>query len=304
MADHFVTRQNFMPDTAQQIRKKFLEGVKILKNTPSGKSTKDFDIPALNGVDSPVSRYDLFVIWHHRTMHHLVPPNNTDQRYAAHSGPLFLPWHRIMLLAFEYNLQVALGDAEFALPYWDWAADGSMHLRDSRQARTDHASQRPARTGRVTAETKRRGNRREGHRFRRSQVQRRIDRFSAQPRSEPTQPGPHLGGRRHGTVLVAERSGVLPAPLQRRPDLGRRSPVNSPTCSAGTSYSCVCIHARAPNRRRATAVTGQHSHPGNPRHDQGLPLRQLPQHRQQARQSGHRPTERRDRGVSPTNSEA
>ena len=236
MADHFVTRQNFMPDTAQQIRKKFLEGVKILKNTPSGKSTKDFDIPALNGVDSPVSRYDLFVIWHHRTMHHLVPPNNTDQRYAAHSGPLFLPWHQIMLLAFEYNLQVALGDAEFALPYWDWAADGSMHLRDSRQARTDHASQRPARTGRVTAETKRRGHRREGHRFRRSQVQRRIDRFSAQPRSEQTQPGPHLGGRRHGTVLVAERSGVLPAPLQRRPDLGRRSPVNSPTCSAGTSY--------------------------------------------------------------------
>ena len=123
MADHFVTRRNFMADP--QIRRNFLEGVKTLKNTPSGKSTKDFGIPALNGVDSPVSRYDLFVIWHYRTMHHKVPPSNNDDRYAAHGGPLFLPWHRIMLLAFEYNLQVALGDAGFALPYWDWVADGS-----------------------------------------------------------------------------------------------------------------------------------------------------------------------------------
>jgi tyrosinase len=121
MANHFVTRRNFMAD--RQVRTKFLEGVKTLKNTPSGKSTKDFGIP---GVNSPVSRYDLFVIWHSRTMHHLVPPNNQDERYAAHGSPLFLPWHRIMLLAFEYNLQVALGDAGFALPYWDWAADGDM----------------------------------------------------------------------------------------------------------------------------------------------------------------------------------
>jgi tyrosinase len=126
MADHFVTRQNFMRQDLSQIRTKFLEGVKILKNTPSGKSTKDFGIPALNGVDSSVSRYDLFVIWHYRTMHRLVPPSNKDERYAAHGSPLFLPWHRIMLLAFEYNLQVALGDAGFALPYWDWVADGSM----------------------------------------------------------------------------------------------------------------------------------------------------------------------------------
>jgi tyrosinase len=123
MADLFVTRRNFMADP--QIRRNFLDGVKILKNTRSGKSTKDCGIPALNGVDSSVSLYDLFVIWHYRTMHRLVPPSNKDQRYAAHASPLFLPWHRIMLLAFEYNLQVALGDARFALPYWDWVADGS-----------------------------------------------------------------------------------------------------------------------------------------------------------------------------------
>lgn len=123
MADTFVTRENFMQHST--IRTKFLEGVKVLKNTPSGKSTKDFGIPALNGVDSSVSRYDLFVIWHYQTMHQLVPPSNQDGRYAAHGSPLFLPWHRIMLLAFEYNLQVALGDGRFALPYWDWVADGS-----------------------------------------------------------------------------------------------------------------------------------------------------------------------------------
>jgi tyrosinase len=126
MADHFVTRRNFMDKDHPQIRLKFLDGVKTLKNTPSGKSTKDFGIPPLNGVDSPVSRYDVFVIWHYQTMNRLVPPNNGDQRYAAHGSPLFLPWHRIMLLAFEYQLQVALGDAGFALPYWDWANDGSL----------------------------------------------------------------------------------------------------------------------------------------------------------------------------------
>jgi tyrosinase len=123
MADYVVTRQNFMADN--RIRTQFLEGVKILKNTPSGKSTRDFDIPALNGVHSPVSRYDLFVIWHFRAMYRHLPPGN-HERGVAHMSPLFLPWHRIMLLAFEYNLQVALGDAGFALPYWDWAADGSM----------------------------------------------------------------------------------------------------------------------------------------------------------------------------------
>lgn len=131
MADRFVTRQNFVED--DDSRKKFLQGVKLLKNTPSGKSTKDFGIPPLNGTDSPVSRYDLFVIWHNQTMHQLVPPSNDDDRYAAHSSPLFLPWHRIMLLAFEYNLQVVLGDGDFALPYWDWASDGLMsHPAQSR----------------------------------------------------------------------------------------------------------------------------------------------------------------------------
>jgi tyrosinase len=133
MADYFVTRQNFIT-ADKQVRTQFLEGVKILKNTPSGKSTKDFNIPALNGVDSPVSRYDLFVIWHFQAMNRYLPPDKPQQeRGAAHMSPLFLPWHRIMLLAFEYNLQVALGDARFALPYWDWAADASM--QDPKQSK-------------------------------------------------------------------------------------------------------------------------------------------------------------------------
>jgi tyrosinase len=39
---------------------------------------------------------------------------------AAHVGPAFLPWHRQFLLDFERDLQAAIGDGTFGLPYYDW----------------------------------------------------------------------------------------------------------------------------------------------------------------------------------------
>jgi tyrosinase len=45
---------------------------------------------------------------------------------AAHAGPAFLPWHRQFILEFERDLQNALGNPDFGLPYWDWAADSSL----------------------------------------------------------------------------------------------------------------------------------------------------------------------------------
>ncbi len=44
----------------------------------------------------------------------------------AHRRPGFLPWHREYLLRFERAIQQALGDPNFALPYWDWAADANL----------------------------------------------------------------------------------------------------------------------------------------------------------------------------------
>jgi tyrosinase len=51
--------------------------------------------------------------------------------YAAYAegiqgGPAFLPWHRALLIEFEVELQRALDDQSFGLPYWDWTADAAL----------------------------------------------------------------------------------------------------------------------------------------------------------------------------------
>ncbi|MFD9242480.1 tyrosinase family protein [Streptomyces sp. NPDC059556] len=48
---------------------------------------------------------------------------------SAHRGPVFLAWHRMMLLYLEGQCQGVLGsngvsDKTFGLPYWDWSVDG------------------------------------------------------------------------------------------------------------------------------------------------------------------------------------
>ncbi|MFN0053558.1 MAG: tyrosinase family protein [Planctomycetales bacterium] len=114
-----VTRKNILADAAA--RDAFIRGLKLLKAEDSGTTTADFGIP---GAARPVSTYDLFVVWHHLTMNQLTPPGNSAGRNAAHRGPVFLAWHRVMLLILEQNLQRVLTDLSFGLPYWDWAADG------------------------------------------------------------------------------------------------------------------------------------------------------------------------------------
>ena len=72
--------------------------------------------------DKGLAIYDFFVFWHHRAMMLLTPPDQA-RRNAAHSGPVFLPWHRYMLIRLEIFMQDALEDSDFRLPYWDWAHD-------------------------------------------------------------------------------------------------------------------------------------------------------------------------------------
>jgi len=116
-----ATRRNILANTAA--RDAFISGVKLLKQEDSGTTTSDFGIP---GAARPVSTYDLFLIWHHRSMNQETPPGNPSGRNAAHRGPVFPAWHRVMLLLLEANLQRVLTDSNFGLPYWDWAADGDQ----------------------------------------------------------------------------------------------------------------------------------------------------------------------------------
>jgi tyrosinase len=92
-------------------RQKYVQGVLALKAQFTGVTTSMLGVP---GPSRPVSTWDRFVAWHQASMG------------FAHSGPLFLPWHRVMLRTLERLLQQVVNDANFGLPYWDWAADGQL----------------------------------------------------------------------------------------------------------------------------------------------------------------------------------
>ncbi|MEU2074968.1 tyrosinase family protein [Streptomyces sp. NPDC013489] len=106
---------------------KYSKAVMRLKAEKSGKFTTDFGIP---GDKNPVSNYDVFVIWHIQVVNAAIPlGGNPMLRNWAHRGPVFLPWHRMMLLYLEGQCQRVLGsngvsDKTFGLPYWDWSVDG------------------------------------------------------------------------------------------------------------------------------------------------------------------------------------
>lgn len=126
-------RENIM--TSAQARDDYLRGVALLDQERPGITAADLaaflrrNIPGLTmqGVNQPVSTYDLFVFWHVAAMSIPMPPGN-----AAHSGPIFLPWHRMYLIRLEEQLQRVLNDANFGLPYWDWAADGELSIANQR----------------------------------------------------------------------------------------------------------------------------------------------------------------------------
>ena len=79
-----------------------------------------------NDVDSVLhpgaqKRYDDFVEVHKNAMVDgpaMIMP-------MPHGGPLFYPWHRVLLRQFELALQTAAHDTSITLPYWDWEYSGS-----------------------------------------------------------------------------------------------------------------------------------------------------------------------------------
>lgn len=102
-----IQRCNVESQAAQPALTQLIEGVKLLKAEvgPSGLST-----------------YDAFVLWHYDAMMQMTPIGQLS-RNAAHKGPVFLPWHRYFILAFERHVERVTGSS-FALPYWNWCADG------------------------------------------------------------------------------------------------------------------------------------------------------------------------------------
>lgn len=94
-------------------RGQFIEGCLRLKEEPLGASG--------------LFTYDYFVWWHHRAMMAPTPDpavaSNSFNRNGAHSGPVFGPWHRYLLLIFEFQMRRVLNEDDFRLPYWDWGTE-------------------------------------------------------------------------------------------------------------------------------------------------------------------------------------
>jgi tyrosinase len=112
-------RRNIL--TSATSRTAFINGVLLLDREMSNVTTQGLGI---QGPNTQLSTWDLFVLWHYYTMNTPTPAGAS--RNAAHMGPVFLPWHRWMLLLLEQQLQRVLADPDFGLPYWDWAADGEQ----------------------------------------------------------------------------------------------------------------------------------------------------------------------------------
>ena len=129
-------RENILVSTT--VRDQFLEGMRLLDQPNSGVMASDLfnflrnnNLPLrMRGIEQELSVYDIFVFWHVLAMSIPLSVGN-----AAHSGPIFLPWHRMYLIRLEEFLQQALGDPDFGMPYWDWASDGELPA--SQQWRTD-----------------------------------------------------------------------------------------------------------------------------------------------------------------------
>jgi tyrosinase len=118
-----------------QDRDRFIDGCLALKNQPTGLTTQQLGLgPGPLAASRPLSLWDLFVIWHMWSMQQI---SIDGARNAAHMGPVFLPWHRWYLLQLERQMQIllGLGQDDFGLPYWDWAADGT-NLTQAQQRTT------------------------------------------------------------------------------------------------------------------------------------------------------------------------
>jgi len=118
-----LQRKNILYDA--HARDAYIRGVNSLKLKRSRYTYRDLGVDGAVQPDQKVTVYDLFVLWHIRAANTPIPVGGDMlHRNAAHRGPVFLPWHRLMLVMLEAQIQVAINESTFRLPYWDWSADG------------------------------------------------------------------------------------------------------------------------------------------------------------------------------------
>jgi len=100
-----ASRRNILTHTGD--RDRFIQACLALKTEPSGFTTDQLGMQgSLRANQRNLSTWDLFVIWHSRSMRQT---SSDGRRNAAHSGPVFLPWHRWYLLVLEFEMRRVLG---------------------------------------------------------------------------------------------------------------------------------------------------------------------------------------------------
>ena len=98
-----VARQN-VTELSPQRKAAFVAAVRKLQTTPApGHPERTW--------------YEQFVTWHRNGAKCSVAHGTSG---AIHNSPLFLPWHRELMIKFESALQKASGDPTMRIPYWDF----------------------------------------------------------------------------------------------------------------------------------------------------------------------------------------
>ncbi|XP_072269580.1 tyrosinase-like [Pyxicephalus adspersus] len=78
-------------------------------------------------VDASV--YDVFTWMHYYSMKPILKNSTFDpNKNFAHQGPVFPGWHRLNLLFLERQIQMMMGDEDFALPYYDWRGEENCSI--------------------------------------------------------------------------------------------------------------------------------------------------------------------------------
>ena len=104
MTNVLLVRRSYK-DLSSSQKLKFIEAIRILQTSKIE--------------NTPFTKYDRYIEWHVKAMSKMI----NDEQNLAHSGPIFLPWHREFLRRFERDLQLAVSDKNLYLPYWNWTED-------------------------------------------------------------------------------------------------------------------------------------------------------------------------------------
>lgn len=87
----------------------------IRKNARNLSSTEKAELVSAIRAIKASGRYNQYVLAHAQAT-----------MSAIHRCPAFLPWHRQFLVEYEKDLQLAAGNQNLGLPYWNWAEDAAM----------------------------------------------------------------------------------------------------------------------------------------------------------------------------------